>query len=335
MRPPPRLPKTYPCPRADGPIVVDGRMDEGAWSRAPWTDDFVDIEGAKRPAPRFRTRAKMLWDDECFYVAAELAEPHVNATLTKKNSIIFHDNDFEVFIDPDGDNHNYYEFEVNALNTIWELTLPKPYRAGGHAKHGTNLRGLKSAVHVRGTLNDPSDTDVGWSLEIAFPWAGLAAYRGRMPCPPRNGDQWRVDFSRVEWLFDIIDGRYRKIPKAMRAEDNWVWSPPGVIDMHRPWHWGVVQFCGPDAEPTVARDPVVKAQQLLMQVYEAQRQRRDRKEPPASSVEELGLGLRSGIRIEVDGARWQAHLPWTDRNGKAIRCHVRQDQLFWVGDVPR
>ena len=67
-------------------------------------DDFQDIEGDKKPRPRFRTRAKMLWDDQFFYVAAELEEPHVWATLTKHDSVIFHDNDFEIFIDPDGDN---------------------------------------------------------------------------------------------------------------------------------------------------------------------------------------------------------------------------------------
>ena len=65
--------------------------------------------------------------------------------MTEKNGVIFHDNDFEVFIDPDGDNHQYYEFEMNALNTIWELTLPRPYRAGGEAVPG-------QAPHVLNTL---------------------------------------------------------------------------------------------------------------------------------------------------------------------------------------
>ena len=109
------------------------RIDDAAWQAAPWTDGFVDIEGDRKPQPRFRTRVKMLWDDEHFYVAAELEEPHVWGTLTKHDSVIFHDNDFEVFIDPDGDNHEYYEFEINALNTEWDLFLKKPYRDGGPA----------------------------------------------------------------------------------------------------------------------------------------------------------------------------------------------------------
>src|SRR5688572_9376895 len=76
--PDPGPPRGYVCLRRGGPIAVDGRLDEKAWAEAPWTDDFVDIEGAARPEkPRFRTRAKMLWDDESLYVAAQLDEPHV------------------------------------------------------------------------------------------------------------------------------------------------------------------------------------------------------------------------------------------------------------------
>ena len=112
----------------------------------------------------------MLWDDDYFYIGAEMEEPDVWATLTERDSVIFRDNDFEVFIDPDGDTHAYYELEVNALNTLWDLMLIKPYRDGGPAINGWDIAGLQSAVDVRGTLNRPGDTDEGWSVEIAMPW---------------------------------------------------------------------------------------------------------------------------------------------------------------------
>ena len=189
------LPKSYLCRRAPRPVQITGRGDDPAWALATWTDPFVNIEGDAKPLPRFATRAKMLWDDRRLYVLAQMQEPHVWGTLTEKNSIIFHDNDFEVFIDPDGDGENYYEFEVNALNTIWELTLVKRYAQGGPAILGTNLPGLISRVHVDGTLNDPRDEDRGWSVEIAFPFAELAKYCKGGNCPPGSGDRWRVNFS--------------------------------------------------------------------------------------------------------------------------------------------
>ena len=123
----------------------------------------------------------MLWDEQFFYIYAELDEPHVWATITKKNEVMFHDNDFEVFIDPEGSNHHYHEFEMNALGTIWELSLDKPYRDGGPVHDPDNLPGLRSAADVRGTLNNPADTDQGWSAEVAFPWAGLKKFARRMP----------------------------------------------------------------------------------------------------------------------------------------------------------
>ena len=103
--------------------MLTGRLSHSDWQRAPWTDLFVDIEGDVKPRPRFDTRVKMLWDESYFYVGAVLNEPHVWATLTEHDSVIFHDNDFEVFIDPDGDNHQYYEYEINAFGTDWDLRL--------------------------------------------------------------------------------------------------------------------------------------------------------------------------------------------------------------------
>lgn len=232
---------TYLCRRATTPITLDGRGDDPAWQRAEWTSDFVDIEGDPKPRPRHRTRARMLWDDRHLYVHAELLEPHVWGTLTDRNAIIYHDNDFEVFIDPDGDTLRYYEFEVNALNTIMELTLDKPYHAGGNYTF-VKSQHVRSAVHVDGTLNDPRDTDRAWSVEIAFAFADLDRLAAGVNGRPKPGDTWRINFSRVQWTHEVVEGAYRKIPKERNPEDNWVWSPTGVIDMHRPETWGVLRF---------------------------------------------------------------------------------------------
>jgi hypothetical protein len=232
-------PRHYVAVRAASPIAVDGKLDDAAWKAAAWTETFVDIQGDTQPKPRFDTRVKMLWDDEYFYVGADLREPHVWATLTQHDSVIFHDPDFEVFIDPNGDRLEYYEFEINARGTYWDLFLPKPYKEGGKAQNSWEIPGLKSVVWVDGTINDARDTDRGWSVELAFPWRVLGEY-AHQAAPPHDGDQWRVNFSRVEWPIEITGSDYRKVPGA--KEDNWVWSPQGVIDMHRPEKWGAVTF---------------------------------------------------------------------------------------------
>jgi hypothetical protein len=231
-------PKRYNCVRADSAIRVDGKLNDAAWKRAAWTDWFLDIRGLSLPKPRFRTRVKMLWDDNYFYVAAELAEPDVWATLTEHDSVIFRDNDFEVFLNPTGDSLNYFEFEINALNTGWDLFLPKPYRQGGKADNSWEIPGLLTAVSIRGTLNDSRDRDHRWTVELAFPWSAFTGRSGAQR--PQTGGEWRVNFSRVEWQVRTVNGRYEKLPGL--KEDNWVWSPQGVVDMHRPERWGFVKF---------------------------------------------------------------------------------------------
>ena len=221
-------PKTYDCVRAKKPLVIDGKLDDSAWNKAPWTSDFVDIEGDAKPAPRFRTRMKMLWDDNYLYVGAELEEPDIQAKLTEHDSVIFHDNDFELFLKPPTGTSGYFEFEINALNTSWDLYLSKPYREGGKADNSWEIPGLKTAVALNGSLNNSSDTDRGWTVEIAIPWA---AFQSRLPVTkPTPGTEWRVNFSRVEWK------------SGQPKEDNWVWSPQGIVNMHIPDKWGYLRF---------------------------------------------------------------------------------------------
>lgn len=232
--------RRYVCPRTTSPVVIDGRIDEAAWGAAAWSEPFGDIEGDARPRPRFETRMKMVWDDQGLYVAARLVEPHAWAKLTKRDSVVWHDNDFEVFIDPDGDGLLYYEVEVNPLNTVFDLVLVRPYSQGGPPLHGWDFAGLQTAIGIEGTLNDPSDTDVAWTVEICMPWSGFDVAAAKV-VPPEPGDAWRINFSRVQWRHRVTGaGEYEKVPDT--REDNWSWSPQGAIDMHRPKRWGYVEF---------------------------------------------------------------------------------------------
>ena len=180
----------------------------------------------------------MLWDDDYLYIGAELEEADIWAMLTKHDLVIFHDDDFEVFLNPTGDGLKYFEFEINALNTGWDLFLDKPYNQGGRADNSWEMPGYKSAVSIDGTLNYPGDWDKGWSVALALPWKAFVERSGKGR--PSVGDEWRMNFSRVEWRVRVVDGKYEKVPGL--KEDNWVWSPQGVVNMHVPERWGVVRF---------------------------------------------------------------------------------------------
>ena len=307
-------------------------------SHGNYSDAFVDIEGGSRPQPRFRTRARMLWDDENLYVAAEMEEPDVWSTLTLRDSVIFHDNDFEIFIDPDGDTHTYYELEINASATPWDLLLIKPYRDGGPAIDAWDISGLQVGVDVRGTLNRPGDRDDGWTVEIAMPWKILeeAAPGHKRPAP---GEQWRVNFSRVEWNVETSGGRYTKRTRPDSrdplAEDNWVWSPQGAIDMHMPERWGYVQFSGHTAgagTDAFVDDPNERVKWALRRLYYRQRRFRETNGAYAPSLGALNAGA-----IRVDGLGFEPALHSTSssyeiraRGFDGAMVHLNQDGRIWV-----
>lgn len=334
-------PFEYVCRRAAGPLKIDGRLDEASWADSDWTEVFGDIEGPAKSAPRFRTRVQMLWDDQYFYIGAYLEEPHVWATLKDRDSIIFQDNDFEVFIDPDGDTHDYYELEMNALNTVWDLLLVKPYRDGGPAVHAWDIQGLKTGVHVMGTLNDPTDRDKAWSVEIALPFVVLKECIPGKPELPAVGDQWRVNFSRVEYHLDVENGAYVKAKDPGTGqplpEDNWTWTPQGVINIHYPEMWGFVQFSSKvpgKGKEKFDRRPDEEVKWALRKIYYAERARSFENSPFSTGLGSLGLKNEAALRVK--GWSYPPVLQTTTSLFEAIYAaksgetwHIREDGLVW------
>ena len=294
-------PPLYECQRVSQPIEVNGDICKPCWCEAPWTTDFVDIEGSAKPSPpsHLRTRVKMLHDGAHLYIAAQLTEPCVWGTITRRNETLYWENDFEVFVDVDGSGHDYYELEVNALNTVWELKLHKPYSTGVHeVANPLNLRGMRSAVRVRGTGNESMVEPngpvarrrqcAGWDLEIALPIDELLAHYAfrQRPSQSIDGAWWRVNFSRVQWDTEVVvadapaaaaAGEAKEVIRKVegRPEHNWVWSPTGLVDAHRPERWGWVHFAGGGAagggksvgESAHARERVARAA-LVMACYD-------------------------------------------------------------------
>lgn len=333
---PPFNPRTHTVYRAEASIEVDGRLDETSWTAAPWTTDFVNIKGGDAPSPRFRTRAKMLWDDHALYVAARLEEPDVWATLTQRDTTLFRENAFEVFLDPTGTTHNYIELEVNALETGCDLLLPKSYRDGGRTLDAWDMRNLRVGVHVDGTLNEPSDTDEGWTVEIALPWSALeeAAPEDRAP---RVGEQWRLNLARVQWPLTVVDDVYQKAVDTSETpvESYSVWSPQGTVNLHRPERWGIIQFANasPGSDSVSATvPPTTYGQWALRRLYYRQRWYKERHGHYASSLAALnanGISLNQRS-FEPTLRTTQSMYEITAPGADGATIHIRQDGKTWT-----
>ena len=248
---------TYTALRTDTAPVIDGRLDEACWATAPRSSPFVDlVSGASTVHD---TGIAVLWDEDNLYMGFWVEEPFVEANLTERDSLIYNDNDVEVFI---AGRDAYYELEINALGTIYEVLFvwedaldgfpelspdmpgARPWNGVGFTTHPRGGRvgfwewdfpGLRWGVAVDGTLNDNTDRDRGWTAEIALPWNGmrlLAAADGRA-LPPLHGDIWRISFSRFN--------QYREAPPAQDS-GGWALSPHGAWDSHIPELFPHVQF---------------------------------------------------------------------------------------------
>jgi len=233
--------------------LIDGRLDEPSWLAAPHSSAFVDIVTGE-PA-WFETRVALLWDEQYLYFGFTAEEPNVRATLTERDSHIYDDNDLEIFI---AGQDAYYEFEINALNTIYEVFwIWKDALVPGSPYYGVpefdptrrkimTLSGVGGHLHERGArwgflewdfpelLHQVRLTDRGWTAELAFPWAGLAWLADGRSLPPQDGDVWRIDCSR----FEQVDRDGKPIPPGA----GWTWNAHGHYDSHMPEMFPHVRF---------------------------------------------------------------------------------------------
>jgi hypothetical protein len=328
-------PESYVVYHTDHPPVIDGNINELVWQQAAWTNEFADIEGAAMPKPAFPTKVKMLWDDSCLYIAAQITEPQVWATLKSHDDIIFHDNDFEIFIDPANTTQPYFEIEANAYNTIFDLLLNKPYRDGGNPLIGWDLKSLRSAVKIQGTLNDPSDIDEGWTLEMAIPFKSIST--GNRVFAPREGALWRINFSRVEWDTKVVNGKYIKLKDTSGKplpEHNWVWSPQGVVNMHYPERWGYLQFSRQAAGSVTFNLPYPEQQKkYLWLIYYRQKQWYKMHHNYATTLQELGINDHISINkkdntLKLEATNHQFMALITDSENK-VTWAINQDGFVW------
>jgi hypothetical protein len=256
--------KQYEACRTASEIKIDGRLSEPSWLAAEPSSPFIDLVSGKQTI--FDTRVKLLWDNEYLYVGYHIQEPLVQAKFLERDQPIYQDNDVELFIAFD---HAYYELEVNAHATLYEglfvwqeayekkgfsqlpeLNIQRPgvryqkFNGVGYTKHPRGMRwafldwdfpDIQVAVHIDGTLNDDSDRDRGWTVELALPWKGMEmpAHGDNRTIPPRDGDIWRMDFSRFN--------QYREASPA-RDSGGWALSHHGIWDSHIPEVFAKVTF---------------------------------------------------------------------------------------------
>jgi len=199
----------YLVTRAAKAPTIDGVLDEAAWKGAR----AVVLRGSFDGRPvQLRTEARLVYDDANLYVAFDVEDPDLWGTLRNRDDPIYEQEVVEVFLDANADGRTYNELQVSPHNVIFDAYFPA--RRQGMDRSWDS--GMKTALKVRGTLDDPSDKDQGWTVEMQIPFARLA----EVPhVPPQKGDRWRFNLYRLEH-----PGR--------RAVEGQAFSPLFVGDFH-------------------------------------------------------------------------------------------------------
>ena len=255
----------YEAKRRAGEIRIDGVLDEPAWKQA----NVITLrEGALGGPVRFATRVRMLWDDEAIYVGFECDDPDVHAIRTRHDDNLWMHDLVELFIDPDGDSKSYVELHVAAngatADVLWADFRPgsdwftQPTWERFDEKTLTTAydpTGITSAVRVDGTLNNPDDTDKGYTVEWRVPYAALvnvvpdvqagrklidaSLYRQVPIEQPRAGTTWRMNFNRCDDSIKLTekDAKGRDVP----VHEFSAWAPTTGSN-HMPFLFGCVLF---------------------------------------------------------------------------------------------
>jgi hypothetical protein len=225
----------YTVQRCATPLTIDGKLTEPDWFAAPFTARFVHHTDGS--TARLSTQAKLLWDDHFLYIGFVCEDPDVWATLTKRDASLWNGEVVEIICDPDGDGLNYFELQVNPLETLLDLTLTKAYSAGGQANLAWTLN-FTAAVWVDGTLDDSTDVDAKWCCEVAVPFNELAFMAPTLHFPPHDGETWRILLTRYDY----------ERTGSKRVELS-AWAQTNSSSFHVPASFGSITF---SANPTVA-----------------------------------------------------------------------------------
>lgn len=213
---------TYEVHRAKVAPRIDGQLDDAAWKSAqavtfvfPWTDQT----GKKQ-----KTVARLTWDSDNLYVAYECEDEDITAVQTHHDDPTYKDDAVEIFIAPPGVKNLYLGLEMNARAVLYDYLYPFPQRI----MKKYDLPGVRLAVSARGSLNNSSDHDQGWNLEVSIPWRSFSDLTDNPV--PRPGDRWIADMNR--W-----DGT-----EPNRRLSQWSDSGQVKADPHYPDRFGQLLF---------------------------------------------------------------------------------------------
>jgi len=218
-------PKTAQIPKLAGAVTVDGRLEESVWRRAAMLSAFVHHD--TRAAARVGTEVRVWYDDAALYLGWTCDDKDIQATLTARDSRFWEEEVVEFFVTA-GSLARYFELQWNPLGGTFDAIISNQIGPDGRSQKfegdwSYTAKGMTYAVQTEGTVQDSSDRDRRWTVEVRIPFSDLS-----QP-PPKPGDVWRANFYR----FNRDTGQE---PELLS------WSPTVWPGFHQPTRFGYLVF---------------------------------------------------------------------------------------------
>ncbi len=213
-------------------LDIDGRLDETIWSEL--SPVALEPFGS---GPELTSESHVFVTESHLYIGARLEDDHIWSTLETRDAQTWTEEVLELFVDPNGDGQNYLELQINPLGTIFDANFDVRLGTGSGSRgdqikraKAFDLKGLESAVHVEGSINDKASQDEFWSVELKIPLGALPDVTSEDIAP---GDTWAVNLYR----FDR--------PSKGSNPRSFAWSTRPRGDFHRVDKFGTFRFISP------------------------------------------------------------------------------------------
>ncbi|MEO1626115.1 MAG: DUF5916 domain-containing protein, partial [Bacteroidota bacterium] len=160
--------------------VVDGRLDDAAWQKVPWSGDFIQRQPFEGQLPSKATQFKILYDDKFLYVAYVNHDPEPDKVVRRMSRRDGFDGDWvEINIDSYLDKRTAFSFTISASGVKGDELI---------SNNGDNWDASWNPIWYAKTSPDPR----GWTAEIKIPFSQL-----------RFADQqemvWGIQFTRFDF----------------------------------------------------------------------------------------------------------------------------------------
>ncbi|MFH1904744.1 MAG: carbohydrate-binding family 9-like protein [bacterium] len=191
----------YECHYTEQKIKIDGILNEKTWNKAKILNFYIPVTNEK---PISKTQGRLLWDNKYLYVGFKAYDKDIWGYFTKRDEFTYREDCLEIYFKTHPKKEPYYNFEINALGTVFDAFNVRRESAGATYRWSKwNCKGLKVGIKIKGTLNNCEDVDEYWQMEVAIPFESLPTLRGRTP---KENDKWLFHLSRYDYSIYLSKG---------------------------------------------------------------------------------------------------------------------------------